>query len=520
MAEQKSRTTYAIYNFTASMGGQMLAIVLQFVTRTVFIHTLGREYLGIGGLFNNILSMLSLAEFGVGSAIIFKLYEPISKNDHRRIKALMNFYKIVYRMIGVVVAVLGVILIPFLPVLIRDYTKLEEMHINVIFIYLLYLLKSVATYLFFAYKGSLIRAHQKEYILNLVNYVLMLALTVVQVITLVLFRNYTLYLFLALFEIVLENLVGALIADRMYPYLKEPASEKIERSELIDIVKDCSALFLYRMNGVVLKATDNIVIAMFRGIGAVGLYSNYVIFYTTLNSLFAKVYNSISHGLGNLHTVHDSAREYRVFKSVNLITAIIGGTAGVGLFVVADEFVRIWVGSDWVIPQPFSLLLGLEVYTLAVRQELSKYRNSMGLFQQAKYRPVASMIINLVISVALVKQLGITGVLIGTVSADWLTLMWFDPIIIHKYGFGESGQIKGYFYRLFLYTVEIAVIGAIDWFICNRVFVGHGWFSVALHAMICGFSVPAFILALSCKSDEGKYVWDLAFRQSRKFVKK
>ena len=130
MAEQKSRTTYAIYNFTASMGGQMLAIVLQFVTRTVFIHTLGREYLGIGGLFNNILSMLSLAEFGVGSAIIFKLYEPISKNDHRRIKALMNFYKIVYRMIGVVVAVLGVILIPFLPVLIRDYTKLEEIHLS------------------------------------------------------------------------------------------------------------------------------------------------------------------------------------------------------------------------------------------------------------------------------------------------------------------------------------------------------------------------------------------------------
>ena len=502
------------------MGGQMLAIVLQFVTRTVFIHTLGREYLGIGGLFNNILSMLSLAEFGVGSAIIFKLYEPIARNDHQRIKALMDFYKIVYRMIGVVIAVLGVVLIPFLPVLIRDYDKLEQMRINVVFIYLLYLLKSVATYLFFAYKGSLIRAHQKEYILNLVNYVLMLALTVVQVVTLILFRNYTLYLFLALSEIVLENLVGALIADRMYPYLKEPVTEQIDRKELIDIVKDCSALFLYRMNGVVLKATDNIVISMFLGIGAVGLYSNYVIFYTTLNSLFAKVYNSISHGLGNLHTVHDSNREYRVFKSVNLITAIIGGTAGVGLFVVADEFVRIWVGSDWVIPQPFSLLLGLEVYTLAVRQELSKYRNSMGLFQQAKYRPVASMIINLIVSVALVQSLGITGVLIGTVAADWLTLMWFDPIIIHKYGFKEPGLTKGYFYRLLVYTLEVAVIGAIDWLICSHVFVGYGWFSVAAHALICGCSVPVFILALSSGSEEGKYVWGLASKQAGRIWRK
>lgn len=519
MAKQKSRTTYAIYNFTSSMGGQLITIILQFITRTVFIHTLGKEYLGIGGLFSNILSMLSLAEFGVGSAIIFKLYEPIAINDQNRIKVLMKFYKIVYRLIGTVIAVVGVALIPFLPVIIRDYEKMERLHINVIFIYSLYLLKSVSSYLFFAYKGSLIRAHQKEYILNFVNYIAMFVLTIIQVITLILFRNYNLFLLLALSEVVVENLIGAKIADHMYPYLKENTSEKISKSEIREIIKDCSALFLYRMNGVVLKATDNIVISMFLGIGAVALYSNYVIFYNTLNTLFAKIYNSVAHSLGNLHTIHDKDKEYRVFKSSNLITAIIGGTAGVGMFVVADEFVNTWVGGDWVIRQPFALLLGLEVYSLAIRQQLAKYRNTMGLFQQAKYRPVASMIINLFVSVLLVNKLGITGVLIGTVVADWTTVMWFDPIIIHKYGFKDTTLTLGYFYRLLIYSLEVSVIGIADWFVCRRVLIGHGWISVIIHACICGFTVPAVILGLSFRKEEGQYVWKLLSQQVKKLKK-
>lgn len=502
------------------MGGQLITIILQFVTRTVFIHTLGKAYLGIGGLFSNILSMLSLAEFGVGSAIIFKLYEPIAQNNHDRIKVLMGFYKTVYRLIGLLIAIVGVVLIPFLPVIIRDYDKLEKLHINAVFIYSLYLLKSVSSYLFFAYKGSLVRAHQKEYLLNLVNYLCVFVLTIVQVITLILFKNYTLFLILALSEVVVENLIGAKIADHLYPYIKEPVEERVSSSELKDIIKDCSALFLYRMNGVVLKATDNIVISIFLGIEAVGVYSNYVIFYNTLNSLFAKVYNSVAHSLGNLHTVHDNTREYRVFKSVNLITAIIGGTAGVGLFVVSDEFVNVWVGNEWVIKQPFALLLGLEVYSLAIRQQLAKYRNTMGLFQQAKFRPVASMIINLAVSVLLVKQLGITGVLIGTVAADWLTVMWYDPIIIHKFGFKDTSLTSGYFKRLLIYTLEIGMIAAVDWFICRNLFTGHGWLSIILHSIICGISVPAVLIGLSFHKEEGQYVWKLFSQQVNKIAKR
>jgi len=79
--KKNSRTVNTLYNFIINIGGQFITILMQFIVRTIFIQTLGKSYLGINGLFSNILSMLSLAELGVGNAILFKLYEPLSKND-------------------------------------------------------------------------------------------------------------------------------------------------------------------------------------------------------------------------------------------------------------------------------------------------------------------------------------------------------------------------------------------------------------------------------------------------------
>ena len=520
MAKTHSRTTNTIYNFTTSIGGQLLSILMQFVTRTVFIHTLGKSYLGIGGLFNNILYMLALAEFGVGSAILFKLYDPIAKQDHHRIAILMKFYKNVYRVIGIVIGCLGLCMIPFLPRIIKDYSRLETLQINAVLIFCMYLFRIVSSYLFFAYKTAIIKAHQKEYLLNLISYLFTIGLAVVQIISLVMFKNFILYVALSVLEVIVRNIICARISDKMYPYIKEHTDEKLGSAEIREIVKDCMALFLYRMNQVVLKATDNMVISAFLGLESVAVYANYVIFYNTVNSLFSKIYNSVSHSLGNLHTIHDEKREYQVFKSFNLITAILGGTAGVGLAVVADEFVNVWVGSEWVIPQPFAVLLGIEVYTLALRQQLIKYRTTMGLFQQAKYRPVASMIINLVVSILLVKNWGITGVLVGTVVADWTTTMWYDPIIIHKYGFRGVVSVSQYFLRLATYSVLVAAIGGVDWLICSHFLTGLGWFSVIIHAGICAASVPAFLVAFAFRTEEGQYVWKLFLNQAKVFGKK
>ena len=515
-----SRTKNSILNFTSSIGGQLITVVMQFVVRTVFIHTLGKSYLGINGLFSNILSMLSLAEMGVGSAIIFKLYEPIAHKNEKRINMLMQFYKVVYRYIGIAVAVIGICLIPFLPYLINDYEKLAALNISAVFVFLIYLFDSVSSYLFFAYRSAIVKADQKEYLINVISYVFTVGSSVLQIICLLLFKNFELYVVIRVIKTIGQNLTIALIVNRHYPFLKEKPEERITSDEAKGIFKDCGALFIYKFNAVVLKSTDNIVLSAFLGLDSVALYSNYFIFYTTIRNLFIKVFNSVGHSIGNLHTVHNIKQEYKIFETTMLISAILGGTAFVGVFVVADEFILKWIGTDWLLKQPFAFLLGLELFTAAYKAALSKYRTSYGLFRQGWARPLAGIFINLGVSIALVKPLGISGVIIGTISSDWLTFAWYDPLILHRIGFEKAYPVSRYYLKFVKYTVTTIAVGLLDYFICSHFLTSMGWLSVIVHAVICGITTPAALMLVSVKTQEAEYIWKFIFKQLKAVKRK
>lgn len=521
---KKSRTVNTIYNFTTGIFGQIVNIVMQFIVRTVFIQTLGKSYLGINGLFSNILSMMSLAELGVGSAILFKLYKPLAADNRPRITALMNFYKKVYSAIGIVVLIIGLCLIPFLPNLVKDYGKLATLGINAVFIYLLYLMETVSSYLFFAYKSAIIKANQQEYIVNTVQFIFKTIFSVVQIIILLVFKNFELYVATLVINIIAQNFVISKIANRQYPYIQEKTSENIEKKEVKEIFKDCSSLVLYKMNSVVLSATDNIIISVFLGLEMVGLYSNYLIFYTTIKTILNRIFGSVAHSLGNLHASNKIDYEYKIFKSINLISAILGATAFVGIFCVADEFIGIWLGKDWIIVQPFAFLLGIEIYSLSMRLFFGRYRSAMGLFQQAKYRPVVGMIINLIVSLVLVQYWGIYGVVIGTIVADWSTLMWYDPVIIHKYGFKNRFPVKKYFLKNLMFIILTTLLGGVNYFICNNFIINNELISLILHAGICAIVVPVVFVIVFRKQEETQILVDtlksIINRVKMKFKKK
>lgn len=511
-----SRLRNTICNFVTSVGGQIINIIFQFVVRTVFIHTLGKEYLGINGLFTNILQMLSLAELGVGSAILFKLYDPISKKNKKRITLLLRFYKTVYQIIGLIIITVGIILIPFLRYIVKDYDSLANLGINAILIYVLYLLKSVVSYLFLAYKSAIVKADQKEYKLNIIQYFVTFISSLMQILVLVLFKSFELYIGVMIFSVILQNYLNARVAKKMYPYIDDNLDEKLNKKEIKDIFNDCGALLIYKINGVVLKATDNIIISMFLGLATVGLYSNYYILYSTIDIIFAKIFESALHSLGNLHTTNDSKHEYNIFKTVNFVAIVIGATAGIGISCVSNEFIVSWIGKEWLLAQPFSILMGIEIYGLAIRQYLSKYRSAMGLFKQAKYRPIFGMIINLIVSLLLVQKLGIIGVLIGTIIADWLTIMWYDPLIIHKYGLKDEFSIKKYYIKNIIFTALTFILGLILLFICNNLFINMGWMSCIIHTIIICILVPLTFAVCYFNSDEVNEIKKII----HKFIKK
>ncbi len=525
---KNSRTTNSLYNFVSGISGEALSMLMQFICRTVFIYTLGKSFLGISSLFANILSMLTLAEFGVGNAILYKLYEPVEKDDHKRIAAILRFSKRTYQIIGITVAVLGLIIIPFLPFFVKEYDKLAELHVNAVLIFSLYLFQSVSSYFFLAYKSAILQANQKVYVINMTTAVGSIVSRTVQMILLVVLTRvgvpdhivFFIYVFIQLLTVIIQNCVNAALADKMYPYIKEDPGERLSKEEIRGVIKDCSALFIYKLNHVVLKSTDNIIISKFLGLVQVALYSNYYVLYTTIYSVFLKIYESVVNSLGNLHTQGNTRSEYKTFKAVVLITSILGGTAGVGIYVVADEFISSWIGSDWVIPGHFAMLMGIEIYALAIRIALDKYRTAMGLFRQVKYRPLVSMIVNLVVSIILVNIWGISGVIVGTIVADYTTMLWFDPIIIHKKGFKGDFPVSKYFAKRIYYSLLTIAAAALCKLICTFVLSGFGWLSVALHALICLLTVPATLLAATAKTEENGYVLSLAKTEISKIVSK
>lgn len=509
MKKESSRVKNSIYNFVTSIGAQLVTIVMSFICRTVFIHQLGESYLGISGLFGNILSMLSLAELGVGTAILYRLYSPLAEKNIPKIQAWMHFYKTAYRVIALVVACIGLCLIPFLPVLINDYDKFNELGVNAIFVFCLFLFKSVSSYLFFSYRSAIVKADQKEYLLTIVSYVIIIATNLLQIVSLIFLKNFIVYLFIAVAMTLVENIVYAIISQKIYPYITQKPQEKVSKKEIKETIKDCFALFLYRLNSIVLKSTDNIVLSVFMGLEAVARYSNYLIFYTTINTLIAGVFGSIVHSVGNLHTTKKIDYEYLIFKATVFTAIILGSTAGVGIFVVADEFVNVWIGEKWIILQPFSLLMGVELFTVALCTSLAKFRNAMGLFNQAKYRPVFSAVVNVVASVILVKYWGISGVILGTILSYWTTFLVFDPMVLHKYGFGGKYPLKKFYFTVLSNMAIAFLIGFALKVVCSHVLVGMGWLTVVVHAMLCAIITPLVLVVINWKKEETQYLFSV-----------
>lgn len=480
-----SRTSNALKTMATSFFGDMLAYVLKFVIRTVFIQTLGVEYLGIDGLFANILSLLSLSELGFGMAISYKLYQPIAEGDLGRIRVLMRLYKTVYRVVGVAIIAIGLCCIPFLPMVINDFDKLDSLGINAALVFCLYLAQTASTYLFFAYKSAIVQVHQKGYKLNLAGYVVTIASCVTQLLVLIVARDFIMYIAVVIAFNILQNFVYAVIAQKMYPEELARTDERVTKDELIDLAKDCASLMLYKTNGAVLKATDNIVLSAMMGLTSVGLYSNYLMLQNALKGICGRVLASLDASVGDLHArERGSEHEVGVFRLVNYFAFVIYGFVSVVLFCVVTPFVSAWVGDSLTLGMAFVVPYCLETYLQGNLQFLTRFRTAMGLFQKAKFRPVASAVINLGVSIFAVSLVGIPGVVIGSLTAHIAAEFWYDALIICKHGFGRVKGIYGRYLAMNVYYLLVTcVAGVAAYAVCGFVPL-VGWASVVVDMFV------------------------------------
>ncbi len=501
-----SRTKNSSLNLVTTFAQQILNIILRFAVRTVFVYTLGKSYLGINGLFADILSMLSLAEFGFDAAIGYKLYKPLVERDERTIRTYLGFYKYVYRIVSGVILGLGLLLIPALPVLIKDYERLGELGINAVLIYMIYLLQSVSSYLFFAYRSVIVKADQKSYIFNMITGLVDVFMSAVQIIILLVWRNYIAYIAALIGFNVLQNLIFAFIATRKYPGCFKGETDKLSKQEIKGIMKDCSALFVFRMDNVIVKATDNLVLSSFHGLTMVGEYSSYLLLYSTLKGILSRMYEAVKASMGNYFAVEEMEKKYSFFEITNFVTMILYGTAGIGIAVVSNEMITCWLGVDYVIPQPLPVLIGIELLFVGIKMNLNQIRNINGVFRQMWYRPLIGIVINLAVSIVGAWIWGINGVVLGTILSLVCANFTVDPSVIHKHCFNGYRPVSRYYKRNFGYMTVLVFSCAVAMWLSKNVFVGYGWLSVIVHSIICGALVPLAFLLVYHRTAECKYL--------------
>lgn len=459
--KQRSRTEYSLINIFTGFVGYGLNTVIGFICRIIFVRTLSAEYLGVSGLFTNILSMLSLAELGISSAITFALYKPIAHDDKKKIVSIMSFYKKAYVAIGTVIGVVGLLLIPFLDVIITDVPNIKE---NIYILYLIYLLNTVVSY-FFSYRQALLHANQRQYIVVGYNYVITIIQSVLQSAFLVITREYIFYLLIQIVGGIAYNVWVSIKAGKDYPFITNKDIEPLTRSEKWDLIKNVKALAVNKISGVLVNSTDNIAITYFSGLSSVGFASNYTLFSVTLDKLITQMFNALTGSVGNLNASSDDETRYSFFKTLNLTNFWFYGWAAIGIAFVSDDLVKWFYGGEYVLSWEIPLILAINFYTIGMLHAVYTYKSTLGLFRYGQYILFLTGIINLVLDVILGRVFGTFGIYLATLIARLMTNLWYEPYAVYRYGLKKDPRL--YLKRYFQYTVILICTGILCYVICS-----------------------------------------------------
>lgn len=444
----ESRLKNTAMNAITGFINQFITLGLTFISRTIFIHYLGIEYLGINSLFANILQVLSMADLGFGTALVFSMYKPIADEDEAKLASLMRFYKKIYNIVAIIVSILGVIVIPFLPLFINTENPVD----NLALYYTLYLMNTVVSYLF-VYKTSIAVAHQKSYVLNNFDSIFAIVQNVLQIITLIYTHNFVVYLLIQIICSLMKNLFKAKKSEKLYPYINHGA--ELTRKDKLEIFTSVKSMFIYRVGGVLLNNTDNIIISIIVGTTTVGYYSNYLMITNAVLNFTNIFFNSMTASIGNLNVKNNVKEKLRYFEKINFMSIWLFNFCGICFYVLFNDFITLWLGEEFVLNNLTLWAIVLNFVMPGTLRTVSLYRDTTGMFKETKYIFFITSIINAILSVILGRLLGLSGVLLATIIARLLTNMWYEPMILFKKYFFVSPS--KYFKRQFIYWVVFLV---------------------------------------------------------------
>ncbi len=495
---KKTRTEMASKNIIWAYANTVVTTILKFACRWAFIHTIGVTFLGISGLYTNILSVLSLTELGINSAMNYNLYKPVAEGDIEKIKSLMKVYKNAYRIIAIVISVIGLAIVPFLKYLIKGADDVEHLTLY----YLLYLFNTVSSY-FVSYKYSLNNAEQKGYIVNNIVTVSNIIMTILQIIALFVFKSFLSYIIIQVVCLLIQKIYAAVYLNKEYPYLKdknvEPLGKDVKKSLFVHV----KSIMVHKLGEVAVNQTDNIIISAFINVTTVGLIANYTLVTSTVDTFLNIMFNNITGSLGNLCATADKERQYFVYKVYDFVDYWLYGFAAIAYLSLIQPFTALMWGSEFVLDNKVILLIIINTYIVGQRIPLNNMKMAGGAFVKDRYLPALQAVLNLGISIVLAKQIGLIGVYIGTIVSGTIPT-FIRPLLTYKQLFDRKAF--EFYVIFFKHALEIAIIGALNWFITNKIMSNLNILTFGMAIIVTAILPNVLLVLVNIRSQELKYV--------------
>ena len=495
------RTKNSMRNAFYGMVYKLISIIMPFVVRTVFIRMLGIEFLGLNSLFTSILTVLNLTELGFSSAVVFCMYKPIAEDNTGEINALLAFYKKVYRYIGLIIFSIGLILILFLPYLVNgSYPD----NINVVLVYLIYLINTVISYFLFAYLGSLITAFQRDDVISKINIVITTMMYLAQIAMLVAVKNYYAYILIMPLFTVINNIRTAIIAKKMFPQYKPVG--KISDESKREIKEKVSGLVIFKICYVSRNAFDSIFISMFLGLVDTAIYNNYYYIMNAVVGITSVFTSSVLAGVGNSVASDSEEKNYSDMNKMNFIYMWIAGWFTACMLCMYQHFMRIWVGPELMYPFAIVVLLCVYFYVLKMGDVRYIYEQAKGLWWEYRYRSIAETIGNIALNYILGRFFGVYGIIVATILTLFFINYFYGAKVIFKSYFSNQNIVQ-YFLQNSIYAVATFVACLVTYL--ATAFIPYTWLGFCSRLVICLLvpNVVMFIVLFKTNMFRESYYW-------------
>lgn len=497
-----SRVKNSIMNSIYGIGSYFIIYFITFFSRRVFGLALGKEFFGLNSLFNDIVSLLTVTELGLSTAIIFFLYKPMAEYDHEKVNAYLNFSKKLYRIIGLIILALGSFICLFLDKIAKTTIDINSAR----FYFMLFLMSTLVTYMY-AYKKSILYADQKNRIISSAHTICKVIFELIQMALIFWTKNYVIYLVLLIISNFSENLFCSLYVDKLYSEYLRDKKVKIDKAEESGIFYKFRNLLVQNISAYIVTTTDNIVISSFLSVVTAGIYSNYILLTNTLKTIFSQVFSAFTTSFGNLSVTSSSEKCQSVFEKAQFFAFCFSAITGIVYVCVIQPFIYMWMGKEFLFGVDVPFVLIYSYFVINMNVPAISVQNALGLHQHDKYVVVVQALFNIVFSITFVQLIGVKGVILATILSTLLFPTISKPYVIYKYVFHTS--VSSYIFEYLKYNLLYVVLLLGTFYVTSFIQLENIFVTFLLKGIV-SLCIPLIIIILLYKKDERfLYYWNL-----------